>query len=356
MITDSSQTGEDLIQALNAGTDLETAENYLTENVFLPLTGPGWINTDIDGDGWLDLAVILTEPDQSNLHPQGQLFIFMCQAGRYETHFVSGYEENWSGQKLYSVDDFSGDRLPDFLFAEVSCGAHTCTENLQLLTWMDGEIKNRMLGETADLYYPSVEISAPDGEMLELAITATSVGSVGAGPFQRFSRHWRWDSAEQTFRAYAEELLPSKFRIHQLYAAEDAFLNADLTDAAAAYYAVIESDDFEDWAAPAQERAVLSSYSFLRLILMEILQNNPDAVRTLILQVQALSESNPDAVFAPAALLLENYSESMGPATACLRALNETFSDPDTALQSLYFGYTNRSYTWEQLCQLPPGY
>jgi hypothetical protein len=95
--------------------------------------------------------------------------------------------------RLHDVAKLTNDEFADLLLGWETCGAHTCFERFEFLSASDEQLLRRALVSSDDLPYPEVRRAA-DGWV---EIAATSIASVGAGPYRRFTRSWEWNPADQ---------------------------------------------------------------------------------------------------------------------------------------------------------------
>jgi hypothetical protein len=183
------------------------------------LVGLGWVSssskavwTDLDGDESLDLvAGLVSDPDDPATPAAGGVFAWQCRGGGYvRTEFApprAGYEP----PALREARDLTGDGVAELVVAYPSCGAHTCFAQFAVYLWDGTSWVDRFRGASDDIPTPelSIETGNPSAPST-LEITATGIGSVGAGPFRSWSRSWSWDDPAQVFVAGPAVLEPPR--------------------------------------------------------------------------------------------------------------------------------------------------
>jgi hypothetical protein len=210
------------------------------------------------------------------------------------------------------------------------------------------QVIRHALDPSVDLPYPEVTIAA-DGSV---AATATGIGSVGAGPFRRFTRTWEWDSANRAFRLVSEEFELPRYRIHVLLDADAAVRLGDLQGALDLYHHVVLDDSLEDWVDPATERANLTGYSMFRAVLTYLrMGDQGDAQKAYgILQNQYPPETMGQAYASMGQAFWDAYTASEDLEQACRAARDFADAHADEVITPLYFGYANPVYTSADIC------
>lgn len=349
--------GPDLLVYLNAGGSIPKLRSTLTQNAALPAQGPGLIIDDFTGDDLDDLVVVIVEPDSPGLMPPGALFFFVCNDHRYELSYTAPILTDLYNPRIYTAQDLTGDGIPELLFSQTHCGAHTCFEQVELLRWQNTKLENCLQGKTDDLPYPTVEAIGPESDgTSQIAITATGFGSVGAGPFRPFTRFWRWNAESQSFLVSGEKQLASNYRIHVLCDADHASRFGEFIQALALYDRVIEDNNLNDWLDPETERSSLAAYSFFQKMLVYLQIEDMASAETAYNDLQALCPSiAPCAAYAEmASVFWDNYQANRDLVNACSVAKEYIAAHSAEILEPLYFGYANQFYSAEDICSINP--
>lgn len=339
---------------LNRGGDPEQLADQLMGMGFMPEDTPAIVQPDFDADGWLDLALVLTQPDSKP--PQGKLFAFGCTGDSYQLLYTTPETTLPDLPIVHRVGDLNPVQGDDLLLGIESCGAHTCQQQMSLLTLMDGSLKDRWAEDTSDLPSPHLEIEAQDGASTVIRITAQGVNSVGAGPYRQFQRAFTWNPTIQQFELAAETTLPSNYRIHVLHDADTAFLQGEYETALEGYRQVREDETLQDWVAPEVERRTLGAYALFRSLVTHLQMDDVASAReALAFGRAAYNQGEVGWDFIAMADLLWKAAEVEGGAsfdlaTGCAAARNYAVTHPEGTLDSLYYGYTNPSYAPEDLC------
>src|SRR5450756_331013 len=89
------------------------------------------------------------------------------------------------------------------------------------------------------------------------------VASTGAGPQRTETQIWKLNGAQ--FAKVSSTLSPIEYRIHAIYAADDAFAKDDYSSAVDGYSRAITNDSLKDWLteigySKAHDRATLTAY------------------------------------------------------------------------------------------------
>lgn len=309
---------------------------------------------DFDGDGWVDLAFVLRDMEVAAPQPPGSLLLFHCQQGSFEIAHSSRPLSDRSAPDIHSSEDLNGDGNEDLLVSRQRCGAHTCVAEFQVLLWFQGRIENRFEGQTDDLPSPRVEVQISESGAAEIAITATGINSVGAGPFRPLTRIWSWDRASGRFRPTGEQEHSTDFRIHRLHDADALALEGQPADALALYEHVIVDASLRDWGDPERERRVLSAYARFRQVTSAIqLEDREQAEHYLEFLRSAVQPDGPGAPYlglAEAFWSAYQLTESL--TAACLEAQAYAAAHREGVLDPLYFGYANPDYSPEDVCPL----
>ena len=132
--------------------------------------------------------------------------------------------------------------MADLVTSQAVCGATTCFESVQILSWMGTGFENRLTGSSDDLPYPDIQVKASgkDG-IYDLVILGGSIGSAGAGPQRGKTRTWKYDTGSRIWSVASDLLDPSSYRVHVLQDA-DAALRRGEVDAALVDYQSVWSD------------------------------------------------------------------------------------------------------------------
>ncbi len=344
-ISDLTGAASALRSYLNGGGDPTSLEQA---NADLEMARP-----DLDGDGWVDLVFILQDPSsEQSVHGTGTLLAFHCQEDQFELAFAAAARPDLGAPQLHSSSDLNGDGRDDLLFSRGACGAHTCTAQVQLLMWIDGDLENRFEGPTDDLPSPRVSVRTPQEGPADIAITAQGINSVGAGPFRPITQIWTWDAQARRYRQTREQIHQTDFRIHLLQDADRAALHGDHALAIGLYQQVIEDDALRGWLEPAEERRILRAYARYRQVVSALLEDDPETASGYL---RALRKSVAEEAAASAYLDLAetfwNAYQLMGDiAFACQEARAYAAAHRSDILDPLYFGYTNPSYAPKDVC------
>lgn len=336
---------------LNAGGGVDELEHQIEELALLIQETPAVIEDDFNGDGYFDLVISILLPSEDVFPFSGQSHIFLCQDNAYSLVYSTPETSQPGLPRFYAIEDLSGDEVPDIILGMESCGAHTCFTSIQAVIWTGSTLENRLQGSSDDLPSPSVEINQDPAEII---VTGEGVASIGAGPNRRVQRQWHWDEDLQSFVPSEDVYLPSSFRIHVLYDADQALLNGDLTAAAEGYSHVQEDDALLDWVDPEIERANLSALAGFKTVLVDILENDLDAAQTTLDDLtRQFPQGTTGASFrAMAEAFWDEYQLTGEIDAACMTAQAYAQENSAQILEVLYFGYSNPSYSAEDVCPL----
>ncbi len=344
-LSDTAATANAILGFLDSGGTIADLMDQLEAAGRASGQGDSILTLDLNGDGWLDVVIALTSPPDGE---GGSVFILLCQENQYVPGTPQPLEDADAIPILHADAELTRGSSTDVVLGWRTCGAHTCFERLEVLSASGAQAIRYPLDPSADMPYPELTIAA-DGSV---AVTATEIGSVGAGPYRRFTRTWVWDPADQAFRLASEEFEPPRYRIHVLLDADAAARLGNLQEALDLYHRVALDDSLLDWIDPATERANLTGYSMFRVVLTYLRMNDEgDAQKAFgILQNQYLSEAAGRSYASMAQAFWDAYGATEDMEGACQAARDFVESHADEVLTPLYFGYANPVYTSANIC------
>lgn len=339
-----------ILDYLNAGASPEELAVTLIINGYGPEEQPVWAE-DLTGDGVREVVAVVFDESIPN---QGALLIFNCEDGQYQlghTH-VSGQEAH--APKLLYIQDFNADGLHDVIFSSTHCGAHTCFQDVKILTWDGGDYVNKLEGSTLELPYPEAKLTDFDHDgIYDLEVTGTVIASVGAGPQRNTVNIWKYDPATTTWKFSNQLLTASVFRIHQMHDAEDAMDRAEYQIASLLFKQVIEDESLEDWANPDEERAFLSAYSYYKRIVAAVFMGDRATGEVIYEELDELYGVSGQYAYVDLAYAFLLDSETLGLEGGCVAAMEYARRNKAVILDpigSMVFGYANRDFEAEDVC------
>ena len=363
-LADPAVTPQTLLAFLNAGGAPAALPGLLDAAGRAGRPAETTLSLDLNSDARLDLAVAVLDPTspQSSRRapfaffrpvvqstPRGSLLVFLCQGD----HYVLGEPMPTEADRapiLHAGSDLTGDQIDDLLVGWQTCGAHTCFERFEVVSASGPQVLRRALEPSDDLPYPEVTRAAGGS----VAITATGIASVGAGPFRRLTRSWEWEPIDQSFRLASEQSEPPRYRIHVVLDADAAVRAGNLQEALDLYHRVALDDSLLDWVDPTAERANLTGYSMFRVVLTYLQMNDlGDAGKAYgILQNQYASGSSGQAYAAMAQAFWEASTATDSYEQGCQAAQAFAEAHTDEVITPLYFGYANPTYAPIDLCPI----
>ncbi len=332
---------------LTAGGDPATLAQVLQDWAALAPEGGLPLQRDVTGDGVPEVVIAFINPQAEAFPPEGLLAIFTCRDGIYEM-LASYAPGEWTNVALVGGEDLTGNGIADVVFADVTCGAHTCWHTLHIWSWEGSNFQEQVNGSFS-LPYPTFTLV--NGAVIA---RSTGVGSVGAGPQRVFTETWTWNGSVIT--RTAEQLGPAEYRYHAFRDGDDAFRRERYVEAFDAYVRVINDETLEPWAgyydAP-EERLWFTALARWRLLLMGMkLGNTPDAEA----QYQHLqSDFNTATPGYAVTRLAQRFWDAYQRLGLLPDACAEVITAPEipAALDFLNsFGYANPTYAAGELCPL----
>lgn len=353
-LADPLTWASDLEHYLNQGglltTLLESIESRQTE-LEPEQTG---VVLDLNADGSEDLALILTDRDQNSTLPSGTLFLFLCGRDRYELEYISPPAEVPGLPSIAASEDLNADGFPDLLISTENCGAHTCFQNLQVLSYVQGRFENILQGRSDDLPNPTLELHGPgDDGRWSLAMTGTGISSAGAGPYRERTRTWTWNPTSGAYVPGQDALGEPRYRIHLLQEADATADAGDYATALERYQQVIEDSRFDDWIYGETGQRTLAAFATYRQMWIHLSQGDTGAARRSLEFMQASATNDTADMLELAQVTFEAY-ENGGIAAACTAAQAYGASHTTSILEPLNYGYANRAYSAPDLCLSSP--
>jgi hypothetical protein len=309
--------------------------------------------TDVDGDGRLDFAAGLTgAPDAEAIAGDGSVTLWLCRGGTYLRTEIALPRPDYGLPAIRLARDLTADGLPELIVAYPRCGAHTCFAQYAVLQWDGSGMVDRFQGASDDMPTPDLVIEADDAQApAAIEITATGIGSVGAGPYRVWSRSWTWDGEAMAFVPGDPVIEPPRYRIHAIHDADDAYRRGDLSTALSLYQRAIDDDDLLDWPSAGERRQELAAYAAFRRVLALLTADEAVNARAEVNRWPSAAGRSAEAYAGLARLLLSGHADSEL-REACDAATSFARENPDAVLAPLDFGYANRTYAAEDICPI----
>lgn len=181
--------------------------------------GDRFFLVDTDADGLFSLVAIFTDPGQPQRGPltDANLVIYdpiPDQPVRWRQAFDHNLAHGLVGQdySVLSVEDVTGDGERDITYAEVFCGASTCTTSVHVLV-RDGDGYRDAVVTPIDVpTATSLNLADVTGDgVLDLTIEGGTFGSVGAGPPRPFT--FVFSASGDNFVEISRQGLPTTFLV-----------------------------------------------------------------------------------------------------------------------------------------------
>lgn len=348
-----SDMASDLVSYFDQGGDPVELQAHLV-GIGRSVSGEqGMVITDLTNDGRQEIALVLLTDGGLPTTPPGMLMVFTCNRDGFTLAYSSPAPLDRGAPLIYFLGDMNGDTVDDLVLKRELCGAHTCTAELHVLSWQGNTLTDVLNGTTDELPSPQIEISTPGpaGDRT-IAVTATGINSVGAGPFRKVTDTWAWDSDQSLFRLVSEVEAPPAFRVHMLHEADDTVRSGDLERSLDLYQRVEQDPSLESWMDAQREQQILGAYArFRRIVVNTRLGRSRDAsdlFRDSLIVYGNIPESAPFVELSRS--YWDAFQASSSTLDACLAARSFASAHAPQVLDTLYFGYANRSYTSDEVC------
>ncbi len=310
-----------------------------------PESEPALVQADLTGDQSAETIIAMVDPQAQVIPPPGVLALYTCRAGEVETLYTYYPGPNY-GLSLIGAGDLTGDGVTEVIFAEVSCGAHTCWHVLHVWSWAGQDFQERVAG---DLAYPAPTFSLVEGQLLA---RSEGIGSVGAGPQRPMTETLAWNG--QAITVTGRTLGPARYRYHVYIEGDEDFFAKSYDHAALAYRRVIEDETLQPWGGfygEQEERHWLEAAAHWRLLLIETLDENYAEAEALLDHLQeTYPAGTPGHEFAALARMFwDAFLETGNVAYGCQDVTNAP--EAQAVLQFFNsFGYANPVYNTTDLC------
>ncbi len=317
-----------------------------------PLWGLDLLDLEFDGNEQKDIALSLSTQSLENPSPRSLVLVIRCGSERCEIVHQQMDDLAAADHPQLSAQDLNGDGMTDLLVSIRHCGAHTCFLDVEALAWHEGSIRNIFTGPTDDLPNPELRLIGPlENGQFTIEITATGIGSAGAGPFRQFTRTWTWAEEQSLFIPGMDVYQDPEYRIHQLHDADELFAADDLEAARAAYLRVIQDDDLSDWVS---DGASLGAYAYYRIGLITLMTNGEAATQNPFAELESAHPPGMEgsAYSDLAGVFWDTFAENRDWASACLAAIEYAREHEQTIIEPLYYGYANKAYKAEDMCPI----
>jgi tetratricopeptide (TPR) repeat protein len=340
---------------LNQGGSLEALGQVIQDNLLAPHEGLPYSRQDFSGDGWEDIVISILNGDGRQIAPAGTLLLYVCQEDLYQLVYSSPPSTDLAAPFIRAAQDLNGDDIPDLLTTRETCGAHTCSNQIDVLTWNEDSLQSIFPDVTTDIPLSFVDLEGPqeDGSY-DVVVTGHGIASVGAGPFRVFSRVWSYDPGTESYQLSDTFLHESNFRIHWVHDADQAVLDGDLELAVDLYERVINDDSLDDWIADQDGASTLAAYAMYRRMLTYIQLGQFENGRAELTRLgeSYQPETSNYGYVELAQTLWDEYQASGDVALACAAAREFAQTHSPNILDPLYYGYANKSYVAEDLCPI----
>lgn len=318
---------------------------------------------DLTGDGEPEIVVSIFDPfttDQSS-GPSGQLLVYGCAPQRVDLLYAVQTPKGQALPKVLQSGDLIGaPRGTQLAVVTSSCGASTCFDRLEVLGW-NGEALVNLLAEPLELPAAQYQFVQTDADSaLEIQAQRGAQGSIGAGPQRTEKQLWKWNGAQ--YVKVKSEWSPVEYRIHAVYEGDDAFAAGDYAKAVDWYTRVLTDDNLKDWLpeigyASPHDRDTLQAYARFRLLLIGLLRGDTNAGDQLDQLTKLYPEGSPVHLTQQMAQAFwDKYQATQDLKAACVVA-NDFANSSDNGQYLIVddlnlFGYTNRSYTSDDMCPI----
>jgi hypothetical protein len=349
---------ETILTWLNLGGDPAGLENLLVERS--QTAGPrAVVELDVDRDGRLDLLVSLTTAGSAASIPAGELILYHCRADRAayrmeSVSFTPASKVLASIPVIFAAQDLDADNWPEIVTAQTECDGSSCSKLIHILRWSQGSLVNVLAGDSSDLPNPRITLQEQNDQgVFSLDVTSQPDNQPGVPPQRAVMRRWQPDIPSGLWKAMADVLEPSSYRIHAAIDADSLLHGGKLDEAASLYGRLIRDDPpLTDWTQSPAERLTLAAYANYRLVTLYSLQGQTSETREIIAEMRHLYPRG--SLQYGFLILAENYSwvyanTSRDAACSTTQYFAKNHPEMITDLINQY-GYGDPGITAEQLC------
>jgi hypothetical protein len=307
---------------------------------------------DLTADGFQDVVVTIYDLQTES---QGGMLIYTCADGAYVLSYISLAEAAEQAPEALMIQDLDADEQPDLVFATTSCGAHTCFNDIEILSWVDGAFVERVEGVTTALPNPTAQLTDYDRDAIyTLEVVGTAFASVGAGPQRDETWVWELDLADGIWKFATSSLAVSPFRIHLVHDADDAMLRGEYQIAFLLYAQVVEDEDLLDWNNPTQEALNLGAYAYFKRVVAAGYLAQIQQGETLLVEMVELYPDYPQSAYVEMAQAFWTAFTTSGVVEdGCAAAHQYAVLNQSAVLAplgSITYGYANRDYGPTDIC------
>lgn len=345
---------EAILEFLNSGGSTQELDQelYSAGVANQPLSVATFDLTDKSID---EVVISIIDPQSNTIVPRGTFLIYVCQEDGYRLQHRQDSPDNRGAYGIRYLQDLNSDGLGEVVTSSPNCGAHTCFEDVQVLSWREDDIANLLVENTDELPSPDIRIIDPDADgIFDIEIGSGGFNSVGAGPNRTKIRRWVYNSATTSWDSYEDIPGISFYRIHVLHDAEDAAQVENYDQALIDYGRVVYDPNLVDWQDPEQEIANLSAYSRYKIAVLHLIQGDDDrAAITFELLEKNYASQGFGYMYAELATLFRESYELEGLVRACEIAQEFAQNHSEEILSPLgskIYGYANRDYFPKDIC------
>lgn len=293
-----------------------------------------------------DLIVALHDPASPPPAGNGMLLIFHSSPTGYKlAHQAVG----GGSVALLMVGDLNVDGKPDVVWADTSCGAHTCFTNLHVDSWDGSAYLDWIAGEptlaSADYRFDDV---TPEGAGLEIIAHGGTISSVGAGP-QRAWTETYISPAGAPYTLFSQVYDPSPCLYHKILdanAAMDKWASDGFDAAIDLYTQAINNTILTACGSIPDELTTLRDFARFRLSVALLAAGRRSEAENISRQITTPALSGAAIVFFSA------YRSSGSIIQACRDTNTYAQGNPATWQFLADWGYANPSFTPEEFCPL----
>ena len=306
------------------------------------------LRVDVDDDRKGEyLLVIVDTSGEYGINLPGDLLVIDIEGEQYSLAYRAARDLLILDASLLEVNDINQDGHTELAFTSTSCGAHTCSTTVYILSSGTG-MYDDLTGGGIEMTYADVRFSDWDGDDVpELIMYGGIIGSVGAGPQRERTEVYRWDGLTYTLSETVYD--PSNYLYFKVLDANQALLEGKYERAVTLYQGAIENPDLEIWMEES-EREELTAFARYRLSLTYLLLGEIGEAQ---LTRDELLMEQPENIYAQVVTVLwDTYLMDKDLRAACEAVGSYAAAQPETAAVLADYGYGNPTFTPKEVCPI----